>query len=108
MDTNATTPAMALKAALREMRCCAECASAFRPIRSDQKFCRRHCLKIWHGRAAARGGQIYTLIMEWRRSRGKIKFGDVTAMIDKWIAEDRERTDRYNEAVKELTKAQKA
>ena len=48
------------------------------------------------------------MIMEWRRSLGKIKFGDVTAMIDKWIAEDRERTDRYNEAVKELTKAQKA
>lgn len=101
------TPDDALKNALREMRCCPECGSAFAPVRKDQKFCKRPCLRAWHSRAADRGSTLYHLAMEWRRSRGKVKMGDVTFLLDQWISVDKDQTDRYKTALEALEKAKK-
>ena len=86
---------------------CQECAVLFNKTRKDKIFCSNLCRKNWHCRAAARGAQIYAAAMDWRLSRGKRKFGDVTALLDTWIPEDRERKRRYEDAKKKITEVTK-
>lgn len=72
-------------------RRCKECGRVFKPIRVDQEFDTPECRKIWHKKASRRGGQAYQALMLWRKSRGRKKglLGDVTALVDRWIDEDR-------------------
>ena len=73
-------------------RACRFCGGSLagRDFRSE--FCSPTHKDLWWRKARTRGGQAYSLLMEWRSTRGKRKglLGDLAWMVDQWIAEDRE------------------
>jgi len=69
---------------------CKECHEDFRQKRNDQKFCDAWCRQKWHRRVELRGGKAVELLISWRVSRGKKGIlGEIAAMVDEWIKEDR-------------------
>lgn len=73
------------------VKVCKECREEFRQGRSDQIFCWRGCRQKWHRRAELRGGAAVELLIAWRVSRGSKKgaLGEIAAMVDGWIKEDK-------------------
>lgn len=73
------------------VKVCKECGDAFRQKRTDQIFCQSACRKMWHRRTELRGGAAVEKLIEWRITRGSKKgiLGEIAAMVDGWIKEDR-------------------
>lgn len=78
------------------IRRCPECATEFNALGKQGKprvFCDTACKQTHANRRATRGKSLMTAAQGWRKSRGsgdfgKFLFGEVTAMIDAWNAED--------------------
>jgi hypothetical protein len=70
---------------------CKECKDEFRQSRKDQIFCCSQCRQKWWRRVELRGGQAVEKLIAWRVSRGSKKgaLGEIAAMVDGWIKEDR-------------------
>ena len=70
---------------------CRFCGDEFRKARLDQVFCSKKCRQAFHRRAELRGGKAVALLIEWRVTRGGKKgiLGDIAAVVDEWIKEDR-------------------
>lgn len=69
---------------------CRECNGRFRKGRHDQVFCQPKCKQDWFRRAQTRGAQAYSVLLKWRKSRGKeVGIGEVAHIVDQWIAADR-------------------
>lgn len=79
-------------------RRCAECPTTFEVKPSPGKpkaFCSAACKQAHANRRASRGKSLMTVAQGWRKSRGsgdlgKFLFGEMTAMLDQWNAEDRD------------------
>jgi len=93
MQTATTAPANHPAQAPKILRVCQECGADFRTFRVDAVFCSRTCSTNWTNREKRRAVELYRLAMEHRRSRGRghVQFGDITGLLDRFIAEDRER-----------------
>lgn len=79
------------------LRYCQECGHPFYPSRQDQVFHKPACRHAHHRRREQRGSQLYDDAMDWRRTRRKGGFTDLTRQLDDWIREDREREARNKE-----------
>lgn len=96
-DTHETearsSAATAEKPARTEKRvlACQECGAAFKTHRWDAVFCSPKCRDAVKVRERGRAATLYRMMMDHRRGRGRgvVQFGDVTAQLDRWIAEDR-------------------
>ena len=83
---------------------CRMCGAQVRRLkprgRSRTEFCSQECQRKWWVIAKQRGGQIYKLLIEWRTTRGTRKgvVGDMAAMIDGWISEDKAKRSRGDTA----------
>lgn len=75
------------------------CAPIPETRRKQARFCSKPCYKKYHTRSVGRGFRLYETAMRWRcapRSHTKgaknppTKFGDVTALLDEFLREDRE------------------
>lgn len=77
----------------RLRRHCHECGAEFRTFRTDAVYCSRTCSTAATNREKRRGVEILRMAMTWRRGRGRghVTLSDVTAMLDRYVAEDRER-----------------
>ena len=76
-----------------QTRLCKRCGASYVPYSGQphQSFCSGTCKAQWWSQARNRGGQAYRLLIEWRLRRGKTKtIGDLSAMVDEWIREDRD------------------
>lgn len=51
------------------MRACLECATKFKPVRIEQRYCGLRCRKAFHRRREQRGAEMYDLVMAWRHDR---------------------------------------
>jgi len=74
------------------IRKCRFCGDEFRVKRQDQVFCSRQHRQAFHRRAEIRGAQATELLIAWRVTRGGKKgiLGEIAAVVDGWIKEDRE------------------
>jgi hypothetical protein len=81
---------------------CAECGELFYRLRQDQIFCPapKRCRRTYHRRKEVRGARLYEFAMEWRRTRRKGGFTELTQMIDGFLAEDRAREERRKKGTK--------
>jgi endogenous inhibitor of DNA gyrase (YacG/DUF329 family) len=78
------------------IRTCPECGTEFNALGKQGKprtFCSNPCKQAHANRRTVRGKALMTAAQAWRKSRGagefgKFLFGEVTAMIDHWNAED--------------------
>lgn len=73
-------------------RRCSYSGTKFRPIRSNQRFSSPQNKAAYFRRAQVRGGQVYELLIKWRKSRGSDKsatLSDICAKVDKWISDDK-------------------
>jgi len=75
---------------------CRECGAQFRQRRADQIFCCSGHKAHWHRRAQVRGGQAYSLLMDWRKTRGGRAgvLSDIAHIVDGWIREDAQKEER--------------
>lgn len=73
------------------IKTCKECGCEFRQGRRDQIFCTSSCRQKWHRRIELRGGAAVEKLIDWRKTRGSKKgaLGEIAAMVDAWIMEDR-------------------
>lgn len=78
---------------------CKLCGDRFKRLYYNQEFCvDDHKYSFWKI-ARVRGGTVYPLLLEWRKTR-KIKGGrkgylsDIAHIVDQWIIEDREKGKR--------------
>lgn len=73
------------------VRKCRLCGGDFRQKRADQVFCKPAHRKTFHRRAELRGAKAVELLIAWRMTRGGKKgiLGEIAAVVDGWIKEDR-------------------
>lgn len=83
------SPATATPQRTPEAESCKECGEAFLPRRNDQVFCQPDCRHAWHNRAKSRAATAYEILIKWRKTRG-IGLGELSAVVDEWLREDRE------------------
>lgn len=95
-ETTAETPEneAGRKLRLSYKRKCQECGEAFRAWHSDASFCSAAHRTAFHNRAAKRGKVAIPIMLAWRGKRGqgataKYAFEQMSALADKWNAEDR-------------------
>lgn len=75
---------------------CPFCAELFEMRNYEQKFCCDDHKQAWWRRARVRGGQVYDLLVTWRKNR-KTKGGkrgqisDIAHIVDQWLMDDREK-----------------
>lgn len=74
-----------------KIRYCQECGHPFWPTRPHQQFCRTKCRSDKHHRDERRGAELLDFALEWRRKRLKGGFTRLTQMVDRYLAEDRDR-----------------
>lgn len=70
---------------------CRECGEAFWKTRADKEFCNDKCKRKWHRRRERRALELYDDAVQWRRKREKGGFTRFCQLIDRYIADDRER-----------------
>ena len=89
----ALTPAAALPK-LPPIHRCDECGAPFYQLRHDQVFHRQSCRRAFHRRKEVRGAKLLSFALEWRRTRRRGGFSELTQMIDEFLREDRQRAER--------------
>jgi len=74
------------------VRKCRFCGDEFRAKRHDQVFCGKAHRQAFHRRAELRGATAVELLIAWRVTRGGKKgiLGEIAAVVDGWIKEDRD------------------
>lgn len=90
------------KAATRA-RHCRECGSAFATYRLEATYCGEKCRSAAKNRDLKRGAKLLRLAMEHRRNRGRglAQYGDITSLLDEFVAEDRARERALGVAIEE-------
>ncbi|MCG5240063.1 hypothetical protein ACIU1J_01790 [Azospirillum doebereinerae] len=68
---------------------CRECGRAFLPTDVQQEFCCPTCRQAWRSRALTRGAKLYEAVMTWRVLRQPGGFAAVTALVSKFLEQDR-------------------
>lgn len=76
-------------------RHCHNCGEPYQPRRVDQNYCGRPCLVEAQNRELLRAKKLYRELYHWRKARGSGRMGkllgDVSRVMDEFIAEDRRR-----------------
>jgi hypothetical protein len=93
-------------AARKRSRNCRECGSTFQTFRVEAAFCGDACRLAAKNRDLKRGARLLRLAMEHRRNRGRglVQYGDITALLDQFVAEDRARERRLGVTIEEPAK----
>lgn len=75
---------------------CRHCNQLFEMTNYAQDFCCDEHKQAWWRRARVRGGQVYELLVTWRKNR-KMKGGkrgqinQISHIVDQWLMDDREK-----------------
>ena len=80
----------------RTVRRCKEptCYREFVTAHPDKEFCYIACKNLWWGKARTRAGQVYEMLVAWRRTTGKARDANlsmIAARVDGWLREDKEK-----------------
>ncbi len=60
--------------------------------RANRRFCNKNCKARWHRRNEIRGAKIVPRLIKWRQGYGRRGgLGEITAIVDDWITDDKER-----------------
>lgn len=72
-------------------RTCRFCEGSLAGLDHRALYCSTTCRERWWQRARVRGAQAYSMLIDWRLTRGGKKgiLGDLAHLVDKWIQEDR-------------------
>lgn len=70
---------------------CRECGEPFWKTRADKDFCSDKDKRKWHRRRERRALELFDDAMKWRRNREKGGFTRFCQLLDRYLAEDRDR-----------------